>query len=65
MIVFGPAKPKHTITVFTDIDCPWCQRLHTARWPSTTSRAFACATCSIRATGPDTESGHKAETVWC
>lgn len=28
MIVFGPKKPKHTITVFTDIDCPYCQKLH-------------------------------------
>lgn len=27
-IVFAPAKPKHTITVFTDIDCPFCRRFH-------------------------------------
>jgi thiol:disulfide interchange protein DsbC len=28
MIVFGPAKPKRTLTVFTDVDCPYCARLH-------------------------------------
>ena len=29
MIVYTPeGKAKHTITVFTDIDCPYCVRLH-------------------------------------
>lgn len=28
MIVFAPEKPKYTITVFTDITCPYCQKLH-------------------------------------
>jgi len=28
MIVFAPQKPKYTITVFTDITCPYCQKLH-------------------------------------
>ena len=35
------------------------------RSPSTTGSAFACVTCSSRARGPDTESWHKAEAVWC
>ncbi|MCB1574252.1 MAG: DsbC family protein, partial [Xanthomonadales bacterium] len=25
---FAPAKPKYRITVFTDVDCPFCRRLH-------------------------------------
>ena len=28
MIVFGPADAKHTVTVFTDIDCGYCRKLH-------------------------------------
>lgn len=28
MIVFEPKEPKHTITVFTDIDCGYCRKLH-------------------------------------
>lgn len=28
MIVMSPAKPKRTMTVFTDVDCPYCVRLH-------------------------------------
>jgi thiol:disulfide interchange protein DsbC len=28
MIVYEPEKPRHTITVFTDIDCGYCRKLH-------------------------------------
>lgn len=27
-IVFAPKHPKHTVTVFTDIDCPYCRAFH-------------------------------------
>ncbi|MBT5345055.1 MAG: thioredoxin fold domain-containing protein [Acidiferrobacteraceae bacterium] len=27
-IVFSAKQEKHTLTVFTDIDCPYCQKLH-------------------------------------
>lgn len=28
MLVYRPAKVEHKITVVTDIDCPYCRRLH-------------------------------------
>jgi thiol:disulfide interchange protein DsbC len=28
MIVFSPKEVKHTVSVFTDITCPYCQRMH-------------------------------------
>ncbi len=28
MIVYAPENPKYTITVFTDITCPFCRKLH-------------------------------------
>ena len=28
MIVFAPDAPKYTITVFTDVDCGYCARMH-------------------------------------
>lgn len=28
MIIFSPKEPKHTVTVFTDIDCGYCRKLH-------------------------------------
>lgn len=27
-IIFAPANPKYSVTVFTDIDCPFCRRFH-------------------------------------
>lgn len=29
MIIFGPKRAKRTVTIFTDIDCPYCAKLHT------------------------------------
>jgi thiol:disulfide interchange protein DsbC len=28
MVIFGPADAKHTVTVFTDIECGYCRKLH-------------------------------------
>jgi len=28
MVIYTPEAVKHTITVITDIDCPYCRRLH-------------------------------------
>jgi thiol:disulfide interchange protein DsbC len=28
MVVFAPEKTQHTVTIFTDIDCGYCQKLH-------------------------------------
>jgi thiol:disulfide interchange protein DsbC len=27
-IVFAPPNPKHTVIVFTDVDCPYCRNFH-------------------------------------
>jgi len=27
-IIFAPPNPKYTVTVFTDVDCPYCKQLH-------------------------------------
>jgi thiol:disulfide interchange protein DsbC len=64
MLVFSPKDPKYTITVFTDIDCGFCRRLH--------SQISEYNRLGIRVrylfyprSGPDTDSWHKAEAVWC
>ena len=28
LIIFGPEKPNHVVTIFTDIDCGYCRQLH-------------------------------------
>ncbi|HZP68043.1 MAG TPA: DsbC family protein [Rudaea sp.] len=27
-LIFAPEHPKHTVTVFTDVDCPYCRQFH-------------------------------------
>lgn len=28
MVIFGPEKYQHTVTVFTDVECGYCRKLH-------------------------------------
>jgi thiol:disulfide interchange protein DsbC len=64
MVIFGPRDPRYTVTVFTDVDCGYCRRLH--------SQIAEYNRLGIRVrylfyprTGPNTESWTKAEEVWC
>ena len=64
MLVFGPDKAPHTITVFTDVDCPWCQRLH-GQMAEYNKLGIRVRYMFFPRTGPDTESWAKADAVWC
>jgi thiol:disulfide interchange protein DsbC len=64
MIVYGPANAAHTITVFTDVDCPWCQRLH-SQVADYNKLGIRVRYLAYPRTGPDTESWYKADAVWC
>jgi thiol:disulfide interchange protein DsbC len=64
MIVFGPADAKHTISVFTDIDCGYCRKLHSEM------DAYNAAGIQIRylfypRAGVGSESYNKGVSVWC
>ncbi len=66
MIVFSPApdKLKHTVTVFTDIDCGYCRQLH-REMDQVNALGIAVQYVSYPRTGPDTDSWDKADKVWC
>lgn len=64
MLVFGPANARHTVTIFTDIDCPWCQRLH-SQMAQYNQLGIRVRYLFYPRTGPDTESWYKADAVWC
>jgi thiol:disulfide interchange protein DsbC len=64
MLVFSPKEPKYTITVFTDIDCGYCRRLH-SQIAEYNRLGIRVRYLFFPRTGPDTESWHKAEAVWC
>ena len=67
MIVFKPAagKPvKHTVTIFTDVDCGYCRQFH-REIDKVTALGIEVHYLFYPRTGPNTESWAKAEGVWC
>ena len=64
MIVFGPANPKMTVTVFTDIDCGFCRKFH-SHIADINKSGVRVRYMMYPRTGPGTESWKKAEQVWC
>jgi thiol:disulfide interchange protein DsbC len=64
MIIFAPAKVKHTITVFTDIDCGYCRKLH-SEIDSYLKEGIRVRYLSFPRSGVDTPSYNKTVSVWC
>ncbi len=64
MVIFSPDKPRYTITVFTDVDCAYCRKLH-SEMAELNKLGVRVRYVFYPRTGPDTESWHKAEAVWC
>jgi thiol:disulfide interchange protein DsbC len=64
MIVFSPKDPKYTITVFTDLDCQYCRKLH-SEIAEINRLGIKVRYAAYPRTGPGTESWSKAEAVWC
>ena len=64
MIVFAPDDPAHTISVFTDIDCTYCRRLH-SQINEYMEQGIAVQYYLYPRSGPASPSWIKAEQVWC
>ncbi len=64
MIIFAPEKTRHTITVFTDIDCGYCRKLHN-EMAELNSYGVAVRYMMFPRSGPNTPSFQKAVNVWC
>jgi thiol:disulfide interchange protein DsbC len=64
MIVFAPANVKHTITVFTDVDCTYCRKLH-SEIGELNKLGVKVRYLAYPRTGPNTESWAKMEQVFC
>lgn len=64
MIRFAPANPKYTVTVFTDVDCPYCRAFH-ANIAEINKLGIAVDYLFWPRTGLDTPSARKAVDVWC
>jgi thiol:disulfide interchange protein DsbC len=64
MLVFSPRNPKYTVTVFTDVDCGYCRKLH-SQMAEYNRLGIRVRYLFYPRSGPDTESWAKAEQVWC
>ena len=63
-LVFSPQDPKYTISVFTDVDCGYCRKLHGE------IKQYLDAGIEVRylffpRAGEGSDSYKKAVTVWC
>lgn len=63
-IIFSPAKPKYRITVFTDIDCGYCRKLH-AQIGDYMKAGISVEYLFFPRAGLASESFTKAVNVWC
>jgi thiol:disulfide interchange protein DsbC len=65
LLTYRPeGKVKHVIYVFSDIDCPYCQRLH-ADLPTLNGYGVEVRYLFFPRSGLGTPSARKAESVWC
>ena len=64
MVVFSPPNPKYTVTVLTDVDCPYCRTLH-SQIDEYNRLGVKVRYLFFPRTGPNTDSWHRAEQVWC
>lgn len=64
MIIYAPKKVKHTVTVFTDVDCAFCRKLH-SQIADYNKYGIAIRYLAFPRTGVNTESYYKAVSVWC
>jgi len=64
-IIFSPAGAvRHTLTIFTDVDCTYCRRLH-QEMSELNRLGIRVRYLMYPRNGPDSESWRKAEAVWC
>ena len=64
MVVIGPADAKRTITVFTDVDCPYCAKLH-QDVPGLNEGGVKVRYLLFPRGGPGSETYRRSVAVWC
>jgi len=64
MIVFKSPTEKHMVSVFTDIDCGYCRKLH-AEMDQYLAKGISIRYLFFPRAGVDSQSYEKAVSVWC
>ncbi len=63
-IVFGPERPKYTVTVFTDADCPYCRKFH-EEVGELAAKGVAVRYVAFPRAGPGSKTWKTMAGVWC
>lgn len=64
LITYTPDTVRHTVSIFTDIDCTFCRRLH-SQLDEYMDEGIEIRYFLYPRNGPTSESWVKAEDVWC
>ena len=64
MVVIGPARPRATVTVFTDVDCPYCSKLH-EEVPALNQQGVKIRYLLYPRNGIHSPTYKKSVSVWC
>lgn len=64
MITFAPDSPKHTVSIFTDIDCGYCRKLH-SEIDQYLKEGIKVQYLFFPRAGEGSDSYKKAVSVWC
>ncbi len=64
VIAFSPAEVKYSISVFTDVDCTYCRRLH-SQIEEYMAYGIEVRYLMYPRNGPSSPAWTKAEEVWC
>lgn len=64
MVSFGSQDAKYTVTVFTDVDCTYCRKLH-QEMDQYNDNSIRVRYLFYPRHGPGSDSWSKADAVWC
>ena len=63
-IIFAPDRPVHTVTVFTDVECGYCRRMH-EQIDEYNAQGIAIEYLAFPRMGPGSENFENMVKVWC
>lgn len=64
MIIYGNDDARHTVTVFTDVDCGYCRKLH-SEMDKYVDAGIRIRYLSYPRAGLNSSSARVAESIWC
>ncbi len=64
LVIFAPEKPKTHVTIFTDVDCGYCRKLH-SEVNALNALGIEVRYAAFPRTGPAGESARTMESIWC